>query len=128
MKTKIELLGFEVEIEEVDGKLDVKVRAGEEVVEELSLDPSEYDLTVGEEDFEGEELATEDDGDIKSFDEFEGEDVDVEDVDVEDVDVEDVDSEDEEEEEEDDDCDDCDDDDVSESLRSFDNFFKKKKK
>lgn len=116
MKTKVELLGFDIEIEEVDGKLEIKAKVSEEVVEELSLDPSEYDVEeVSDVDVEGEELPTEEE-DIKSFDEFDDEGDDEEVVDV---------SEEEEEEECDEEDEECDK--VDEAVKSFDKFFVSKK-
>lgn len=108
MKTEIELLGFEVEVEEVDGMLSVKVMFGEETVEELTLDPSEYGASS-----EGEEELPEGEEDVMSFDDFDGEgesdtEVDVEtevEVDEDGVEEEDV--------------------DVEETFESFSSFMKK---
>ena len=121
MKTKVELLGFDIEIEEVDGKLEIKAKVSEEVVEELSLDPSEYDVEEVsdvdvEVDVEGEELPTEEE-EIKSFDEFDEGDEEVADEEV--VEEEEEEDEDEEEDEE------CDK--VDEAVKSFDKFFVSKK-
>jgi len=41
MKTKIEISGYEIEIEEVDGRITVRAEKDEEVVEEFTLEPTE---------------------------------------------------------------------------------------
>jgi hypothetical protein len=60
MKTKVEVLGYEIEIEEVDGVVTVKAELDGEVVEEFTL--------------ESEEGQMEDDEDIKGFKDFDGQD------------------------------------------------------
>jgi hypothetical protein len=63
MKTEVEINGFEISIEDVEGKIEIKVEMGDEVVEELTLDPAEYEggsedeeeLKAFGEDEEGEE-------------------------------------------------------------------------
>ena len=42
MKTKIELNGFEITIEDIEGKVEVKVEFGDETIEEMTFDQSEY--------------------------------------------------------------------------------------
>ena len=104
MKTKIEVLGFEIEIEEVDGKLNIEIERDDETIEELTLDPAEYGVE-GEDDVEDED---EDQGsDVKAFDEFSGEE------DEDENDSEDLPNEDEEDER---------------ALESFDSWASKAKK
>lgn len=74
MKTKIELLGFEIEIEERDGKLSVVVEKDGEEIEDIILDPSEYGEDDEDQDEDRDEDDQEDDEDIKDFDQFENED------------------------------------------------------
>lgn len=68
MKTEVEINGFEISIEDVEGKIEVKVEMNDEVVEELTLDPAEYEgvsdeeeeiKAFGEEEEEGEKLEEE---------------------------------------------------------------------
>lgn len=73
MKTKIELLGFEVEIEEVDGKLKVEVEWNDETIEELLLDPAEYEGEESDSEDDMEDDMEEGDEDVKDFDQFAGE-------------------------------------------------------
>ena len=69
MKTEIEVNGFEIEIEQnEDGTVEVKIERDDEVIEEITLDPSEYEGSEDEGDFD-----KEGDEDVKSFDEFGGE-------------------------------------------------------
>ena len=60
MKTKIEVLGYEIEIEEVDGVVTVKADFDGETVEEFTLESQE-----GQGQEEG------DDDDVKGFEDFE---------------------------------------------------------
>lgn len=62
MKTKIEVLGYEIEIEEVDGVVTVKADFDGETVEEFTLESQEG---------QGQE---EGDDDVKGFSDFEGQD------------------------------------------------------
>lgn len=62
MKTEVEINGFEISIEDIEGKISVKVEINDEVVEELTLDPAEYE--GGSEDEEDE---------LKAFGDEEGE-------------------------------------------------------
>ena len=62
MKTKIEVLGYEIEIEEVDGVVTVKADFDGETVEEFTLESQEG---------QGQE---EGDDDVKGFEDFEGQD------------------------------------------------------
>jgi hypothetical protein len=65
MKTKVEVLGYEIEIEEVDGVVTVKAELDGEVVEEFSLEAAE----------EGQgQMQGQDDEDIKGFKDFDGQD------------------------------------------------------
>ena len=61
MKTKVEVLGYEIEIEEVDGVVTVKADLDGETVEEFTLETPE-----------GEEGQGEDNDDVKGFKDFEG--------------------------------------------------------
>ena len=63
MKTKVEVLGYEIEIEEVDGVVTVKAELDGETVEEFTLEAQE-----GQGQEEG------DDDDVKGFEDFEGQD------------------------------------------------------
>ena len=102
MKTEIEILGFEIEVKEEDGKVILQVEKGDEVIEEITLDPSEYEDS---------------EGDVKDFDEFEGEEgeegEELPDSD-EDLDDEDLDEDSDEDDEP--------------TLESFDKFIGKSKK
>ena len=69
MKTKIEVLGYEIEIEEVDGVVTVKADFDGETVEEFTLESQE-----GQGQEEGQ-----DDEDVKGFGDFEGRDEEEED-------------------------------------------------
>lgn len=109
MKTEIEILGFEIEVKEEDGKVILQVEKGDEVIEEITLDPSEYEDSEGE--------------DVKDFDSFEGEGEELPEEDMDDE--EDMDGDDDEMGEDDMD----DDEDESEAtLESFDKFIKKSSK
>ena len=55
MKTEVEINGFEISIEDIEGKIEVKVEMNDEVVEELTLDPADY------------ENGAEDDEELKAF-------------------------------------------------------------
>jgi hypothetical protein len=102
MKTKVEVLGYEIEIEEVDGVVTVKAELDGETVEEFTLETPEEG--------EGQEEGGED---VQSFGDFDSEDEDDKDFE----DSEDFESEDEDEEDEDED----------KALESFQSFFEKKK-
>ena len=65
MKTKVEIAGYEIEIEEKDGLIIVKAEKDEEIVEEFTIETEEFE---GEEGAQG---AQEDD-EVQGFDEFEG--------------------------------------------------------
>jgi hypothetical protein len=101
MKTKVEVLGYEIEIEEVDGVVTVKAELDGETVEEFTLETPE----------EGQGQDEEDD-DVKGFKDFDGQE-------------EEEDFGDEESEGQDDDDDDDDDDDEK-ALESFQSFFNKR--
>ena len=62
MKTKIEVLGYEIEIEEVDGVVTVKADFDGETVEEFTLEAQE----------EGQDNEEGNDDDVKGFEDFEG--------------------------------------------------------
>lgn len=108
MKTEIEILGFGIEVKEEDGKVILQVEKGDEVIEEITLDPSEYEDSEGE--------------DVRDFDSFEGEGEELpEDDDMDDEDMDD------DMEDDDDDMDD-EDDESEATLESFDKFIKKSSK
>jgi len=110
MKTTIEVNGFEIKIEEMDGKIMVSAMKDDEVVEEFEL---ESEGMEGDEDFDGEEM--EGDDDMSAF----GEEEDMEeegDFDEEDMDEEGMEEEGEEMEEE------------EGKLESFSYFVKNRKK
>jgi hypothetical protein len=95
MKTKVEVLGYEIEIEEVDGVVTVKADLDGETVEEFTLEA------------QGEEGEGQDD-DVKGFKDFDGQ------AQEEDFPQEDEESEDDEDE-----------DDEKETLESFQSFISK---
>jgi len=104
MKTKVEINGYEIEIEERDGLISVTATFEDEVVEEFQIETEE-----GQGDEEGQE-------DVQGFDEF-GQD-----------EEEDFGQEDEEGQEDDEDEDDDQGQDESEvKLESFQSFISKKK-
>jgi len=100
MKTKVEVLGYEIEIEEVDGVVTVKAELDGETVEEFTLESPEE----GQGQEEGE--------DVKGFEDFEGQ---------EEEDFGDEESEGEESEE-----DEEDEDEEEKALESFQSFFNKR--
>jgi hypothetical protein len=100
MKTKVEVLGYEIEIEEVDGVVTVKADLDGETVEEFTLEAPE-----------GEEGEGQGDDDVKGFKDFDGQ--------AQEEDFPQGDDEDEDEEEEDED-------DEKETLESFQSFINKK--
>jgi hypothetical protein len=63
MKTKVEIAGYEIEIEEKDGLIMVKAEKEDEIVEEFTIETEE---------FEGEEGQGQDDDEVQGFGEFEG--------------------------------------------------------
>lgn len=67
MKTKIEVLGYEIEIEEVDGVVTVKAEFDGDIVEEFTLEAQEEEGQGSQEGEEGQ-----DDDDIKGFEDFGG--------------------------------------------------------
>lgn len=104
MKTKIEINGYEIEIEEIDGTINVKAELDGETVEEFTLEPV---------DSQGEEEGSED---VQSFDEFGDEGEEEEDFGGEESGEEEMEEEEEEEE-------------SNESLKleNFQSFLNKKK-
>jgi hypothetical protein len=117
MKTKVEINGYEIEIEEMEGRISVKAEFEGEVIEEFSIDTEE--AQEGEES-EGEE--SEGGEGIKSFGDFGGEEEDFageeapEGLEDEIQDDEEGDDDDEEDEEEN-----------GSALESFQSFINKKK-
>jgi len=101
MKTKVEVLGYEIEIEEVDGVVTVKADLDGETVEEFTLETPE-----------GEESQGEDNDDVKGFKDFDGQ---AQEEDFPQGDDEEGEEEDEEEDE----------DDEKETLESFQSFISK---
>ena len=115
MKTKVEINGYEIEIEEMEGRISVKAEFDGEVIEEFSIETEEAQ--------EGEEGEESEDGEgIKSFDDFGGEEEDFageeapEGLEDEIQDDEEGQDDDEEEEEEN-----------GSALESFQSFINKKK-
>lgn len=113
MKTKVEINGYEITIEESEGLVSVKAEKEGEVIEEFTLEPSE-----GLEDSEKIE-----DEDIKSFGDFGGEE---EDFEAQDEDEDEA--QDEEDEAQDEDEDESQDEDDERALESFQSFIRKRKK
>ncbi len=78
MKTKVEINGYEIEIEEKDGLIIVKAEKDEEIVEEFTIEMEEgeegQDEVQGFEDFEGGEEEGDFDGDDSEGEEFGDED------------------------------------------------------
>lgn len=101
MKTKVEVLGYEIEIEEVDGVVTVKADLDGETVEEFTLETPEGEEGQGKEG-QGD--------DVKGFKDFDGQ-----------AQEEDFPQGDEEEDEEEED-----EDDEKETLESFQSFINKK--
>ena len=99
MKTKVEVLGYEIEIEEVDGVVTVKAELDGETVEEFTLESPE----------EGQGQDEEGDDDVKAFKDFDGQ---GEEEDFGDEESEVEESEEDEEEEK--------------TLESFQSFFNKR--
>jgi hypothetical protein len=120
MKTKVEINGYEIEIEEMEGRISVKAEFEGEVIEEFSIDTEE-----AQEGQDGEE--SEDGEGIKSFGDFGGEEEDFAGEEA----PEGLEDEIQDDEEGDDDDDDDDDDDEEEenvrALESFQSFINKKK-
>lgn len=115
MKTKVEINGYEITVEENEGLITVKAEKEGEIVEEFSLESSE-----GEEGSEGDEAQGED---IKSFGDFGGEEEDFGGEDFEEEMGEEAQDEDEDDEDEDDE-----DEDEGKALESFQSFINKRKK
>jgi hypothetical protein len=104
MKTKVEVLGYEIEIEEVDGVVTVKADLDGETVEEFTLETPEGEEGQG-------------DDDVKGFKDFDGQ-AQEEDFGDEESEGQDDDEEDEDEEGQEDD--------EKETLESFQSFINKK--
>lgn len=102
MKTKVEVLGYEIEIEEVDGVVTVKAELDGETVEEFTLETPE----------EGQGQDEEGDDDVKAFKDFDGQ--------------EEEDFGDEESEGQEDDDEDQDEEEGEKKLESFQSFFNKR--
>ena len=105
MKTKVEVLGYEIEIEEVDGVVTVKAELDGETVEEFTLETPE-----GQEESEGD--------DVKGFKDFDTQSQEEEDFEGQEESEEDFEGQEEEEEEEED----------GKTLESFQSFINKIKK
>jgi hypothetical protein len=113
MKTKVEVLGYEIEIEEVDGVVTVKAELDGEVVEEFTLE-SEDAQGQGQDELEGDEDT------VKGFSDFEGQDEE-DDFEGQGQDEEDDDFEGQGQDEEDDDFE------SQGQLESFQSFIRKSK-
>jgi hypothetical protein len=111
MKTTIEVNGFEIKIEEMDGKIMVSAMKDDEVVEEFELESEEME---GGEDFGDDEM--EGDDDMSAFGEEEDMEEEEDFGDDEEMDGEDMDDEGEEMEEE------------EGKLESFNHFVKRRNK
>jgi hypothetical protein len=113
MKTSVEINGYLITIEEVDGVISVNAAKDDEVIEEFTITVEE-----SEEGFEGEEG-----DDVRPFGEYgEEEDFDSDDDDVQDE-IQDELQDDEEEDEDNDDEDEL----QGRALESFQSFINKKK-
>ena len=113
MKTKVEVNGYEIVIEEKDGVIAVSAMKDDEVVEEFELETEE-----------GQGFEDEESEDVQDFDSF-GQD---EEEDFDSDEEEDFDSEEEDDEEEDFDSEEEDDEEEGESkLESFQSFINKRK-
>ena len=112
MKTKVEIEGFEIEIEFENGVISVKAEKDDEIIEEFTIET------------EGEVDSDEDSDDVKGFDEFGDEEEDFEgEEDLEsgeDMDSDDMDSDDEDL--------DKDEEKGEAQLESFQSFINKKRK
>ena len=64
MKTKVEIAGYEIEIEEKDGLIMVKAEREDEIVEEFTIETEEFEG--------GEEGAAEGEEEVQGFGDFEG--------------------------------------------------------
>jgi len=84
MKSTVELNGFEIVIEDVDGVITVSASKDGEVVEEFTLESEDQS-----------DADVDDDGDVQGFDEFGGEEEDFDSEDDSDDDSDDDDSDDE---------------------------------
>jgi len=105
MKTEVEINGFEITIQDIEGKVSVKVEMNDEVVEELTLDPAEY----------GDNSNDDEDEEIRAFGDNEEE---------EEMEGDDNNEEAEETEEENEESDEM----MGESIKSFGDMFPDKKK
>ncbi len=115
MKTKIEVLGYEIEIEEVDGLVTVKAELDGETVEEFTLEAQ--DKESDDDDHEGDAQG---DDSVKGFGDFDAQD----EEDDFDGDLSQGDDEDEDEEDAQEDKEELGRDEVK--LESFNSFFSKK--
>lgn len=112
MITNIDVLGFIIKVEDNDGVVKITAEKDGDVVEELSLDPKEFE--------EGTEAKSGED--IKNFNEFSGEENEVKEEETEEDEKDEEEESDEKEEDEKDE-----DEEKNESIRSFSKFFNKKK-
>jgi hypothetical protein len=116
MKTTIEVSGYKIEIEEVDGLVTVKAEKDDEIVEEFSLETSE-------------ESGEEGSDDVQSFDDFgsdEEEDFEEGEEEVE-AGEEDIEAGEEEVEEGEEEMEEAEDEEKAPKLESFQSFINKKK-
>ena len=117
MKTKVEINGYEIEIEEMEGRISVKAEFDGEVIEEFSIDTEEAQEAQEGEESEGGEG-------IKSFGDFGDEEEDFAGEEAPEGLEDEI--QDDEEGDDDDDDDDEEEENVS-ALESFQSFINKKK-
>jgi hypothetical protein len=107
MKTKVEINGYEIEIEFINGVITVKAEKDDEVVEEFSIETEESDDSEGGEDVQSF-------GDFDEEDDFEGQGQDEDEFEGQDEDEDEFEGQDEEE--------------MGSALESFQSFINKKRK
>lgn len=121
MKTTIEINGYEIVIEEIDGLISVSAVKDDEVIEEFEIQSGAQSQSE-----DSEEVDTEFDGgqEVQDFEEFGSEEESDEDSENDEDSEEDEDEKDEENEEESDEVDESDE---ERKLESFQSFLKKRK-
>jgi hypothetical protein len=106
MKTKVEINGYEIEIEFINGVITVKAEKDDEVIEEFSIETEESDEEGGED--------VQSFGDFDEEDDFEGQGQDEDEFEGQDEDEDEFEGQDEEE--------------MGSALESFQSFINKKRK